>query len=315
MSSTTNFKVGMNMGAAEEFKSSRILIGLVTHPKSSAKSDLYKECIGYFELGFKENHWQVTSILSEENSFNGKVGLTHTWRSKWANIRLVQNWIHFVAKSYTKEKTCLGLREIIDLIKCSRVVLFFALKTIVNPQLRDLEKNKLIRNINISLSHLKIMNSSRNSLADLTMILEDDSLLRSNEDLLNDLIIFSANSLAKSNNPSLLSLSDSLPRDKLFVSNSNGVLPQVSFSRNIFLPKIMHHNTTCAVIYNQKYIESVFTSWEESIQKFIYQGLPIDWIINALILKLPNNSLFTFHSTQSLIVQGSLHGESRVGQV
>jgi len=285
----------------------KTLIGVVTHPKSKADPRVYQEAIKFFEDGFKVNEWQVTSVISDENSFNENVNLIQIWLSKWWNIFLVQGWIHFIEKNYREKQERFRFRSITDVLKRSRILIIFAVKTLIQPELKKSEILKYKRNINISLSHLNIMNTAKNSLADLVLILEDDALLSSDDALLKDLIDFSKISLAISNIPSLVNLSESLPLAKLFVADSTGILPQISVSKNIYLPRIMHHNTTCAVLYNSKYIDSATSDWNEKIHKFVFRGIPFDWIINALISELPNNSLLTFHSEKNLIIQGSLY--------
>lgn len=295
-----------NNGHEEKIIMSKILIGLITHPKSVANPNLYKETIEYFVLGFQEKEWKVTSTISQENAYKGKIRLIDIWISKWTNMSLVQNWIQYLGKSYNYKNKRKTLASVLDFLKRVRAILLFIVKTVLSPQSKKTEMLKFKRNVNISLSHLNIMKQASESLFDLTMILEDDALIKSNEMLRNDLIKFAENNLANSTLPSLVSLSESLPLSKLFVSDSEGNLPVFDFSENIYLPKIMHHNTTCAVIYNQKYIKNITSLWNPLIMKLIYRGVPVDWLINALVLSQPINSLFTFHSKTNLVVQGSL---------
>jgi hypothetical protein len=290
----------------EKIIMSKILIGLITHPKSVANPDRYKETIEYFVLGFQGKEWKVTSAISQENAYKGKTKLLDIWISKWTNMSLVQNWILYLGKSYNHKNKKMALGSVLDFLKRVRAILVFIVKTILLPQFKKSEMLKFKRNLNISLSHLNIMKQASESLFDLTMILEDDALIKANEKLRNDLLGFAENNLAKSSLPGLVSLSESLPMSKLFVSDSEGNLPVFDFSENIYLPKIMHHNTTCAVIYNQKYINDFTTLWNPLIMKLIYRGVPVDWLINGLVLSQPINSLFTFHLRTNLVVQGSL---------
>ena len=286
---------------------SKILIGLITHPKSTANPDRYTESIEYLSLGFQGDEWKVTSITSLDNAYNRETKLIDIWISKWTNIGLVQNWIQFIDESYNQETKKFWIREVLDFLKRIRAMLFFTFRIVTDIQFKKSEVLKYKRNLNISLSNLKIMHISKDSLFNLTIILEDDAVVKKDEIIREDLINFAKNNLAKSNIPSIVSISESLPISKLFVTDSEGILPIFSFSENIYLPKIMHHNTTCAVIYNQKYVENFISVWDPFIRKLIYRGVPFDWLINALVLSQPANSLFTFHSKQNLIVQGSLH--------
>lgn len=307
--SITNFNEGLDMGSEAQVENRKILIGLITHPNSAADSAAYKASLEYFERGFKEQNWDVAVMVSQNNLFNRRVTLVDIWKSKWANINLVQKWIYFVQRSYGEGFRNQSFRRILDFVKRIRIGFLFAFETTYKSQLKFSEKQKFKRNLNISLSHLEVMKQSRDSSVDLTLILEDDSLLRVDNLLLDEIVQFSKNNLSESIYPALLNLSESLPMSKLFVTNSMGQLPRFNFSKNIYLPKIMHHNTTCAVIYNQHYIESILSNWGDITQKFVKKGVPIDWVINALSLELPSNSLLTFHSTQNLIVQGSIHGK------
>ena len=212
-----------------------------------------------------------------------------------------------MGKSYNNQSKKFDLHSVIYFLKRIRAISSFIFRTIIFPQFRKSEVLKYKRNLNISLSHLNIMKLSAKSLFDLTMILEDDAIIKKDEVIKKGLVEFAKNNIAKSTVPSLVSLSESLPRSKLFVSDLDGNFPVFNFSENIYLPKIMHHNTTCAVIYNQKYIENFTSIWNPFIMKLIYRGVPIDWLINALVLSQPVNSLFTFHSKVNLVVQGSLH--------
>ena len=284
----------------------KILIGLITHPNSTADPSLYREAINYFSLGFQEQKWEVVIEISRENSYSQRINLGDLWASKWANISLVYRWIHFVEKSYSPKISPFDNFRALAFIRRLKVIFMFALETIWDPHFKKLEEFRYRRNLNISLSHMKIINMSLIDSYDLTLILEDDALLSRDPSLRRDLIDFAINNLAKASQPALISLSDSLPTSKLFVTNSEGFLPTFSFSENIYLPKIMHHNTTCAVIYNQRYVEGISTVWEELSNRIIRRGVPIDWLINALVLFQPINSLFTFHSRKNLIVQGSL---------
>jgi hypothetical protein len=291
----------------KQIDSPRTLIGVITHPNSSIDPDSYQKSVKFFEDGLKIKNWQVDFIISDENSFSSKVSLIRIWISKWWNLFLVQKWIHFIENNYEKAHKRFSFRSIADALKRSRVLVLFIINTILQPELKRTEILKYKRNVNISLSHLNVINSAKNSHADLVLVLEDDAILSADEDSLNDLLDFSKWSLMSSNIPSLINLSESLPLEKLFVTNTDGILPQIKVSNNIYMPRIMHHNTTCAVLYNSKYIDSVTSEWHRRIQKFIFRGIPVDWIINALILELPNNSLLTFHSEKNLIIQGSLH--------
>lgn len=295
----------------KQIDSPRIFIGVITHPNSSANSDSYQKSVKFFENGFKFNNWQVDLVISDENFFNSKISLTRIWMSKWWNIFLVQNWIYYVENNYRQARGRFCFHSIVVALKRSRVLIVFIVKTIFQPELKRTEILKYKRNVNISLSQINVITCAKNSQADLVLVLEDDAILNDDSDLLKDLLDFSKRSLIHSSIPSLVNLSESLPLEKLFVTNSDGNLPQVKVSKNIYLPRIMHHNTTCAVLYNSKYIDSVTSEWHKKIEKLIFRGIPVDWIINALILDLPNNSLLTFHSEKNLIIQGSLHAKER----
>lgn len=285
---------------------SKILIGLITHPKSKSNRENLNECIKYFSRNFNLSNWDVVISVCGENYYENQIKFPGVWLSYRSNINLMKKWLEYVENSYEKNRQNV-VQCIINKVKYEIVPFKYILKTFFNPQFRKMEFEKYRRNLNISLAHLKIMRESLDKECDLTLILEDDAILNENEDALKDLIEFSTLRLATSDIPSLLTLSESLRQDKKFVNNQEGKLPKFKISQNIYFPKIMHHNTTCSVIYNKAYIWESFHSWKVKINKLTYRGIPIDWFINALVIDSPINSLLTFHSNHNLIIQGSLN--------
>jgi len=161
--------------------------------------------------------------------------------------------------------------------------------------------------VNICLAHISLFDEAISNSSSLLLILEDDAYLSGEVLDKEELLTFVEEILTKTSIPSFINLSRSLTLKQLKMEELVENNKHIMLASNIFLPQKMFHNTTCANLYNLNYITNFRNDWYKSIEMLVFAGTPFDWIINALILELPQNELLTFHQLNPMIVQGSMY--------
>jgi hypothetical protein len=280
----------------------KITIGVVTHPKSPNPEWVWRESMKSFSKHFKGAGLIVAETKCAENKFPKiRISLLHLWRSKFANLLLSLRWHNFELRN----TSLLGLTKLI--LGSSKVFTIFLVKTLTSRNFRNQEKKTFKRSINICLAHISIFEESFQRNDNYLLILEDDARFENQGRILEDLDHFIKLSFSQTTIPAFVNLSKSLSWKQLQLAEMYDSKKFLDITPNIYLPSQMFHNTTCANLYNSQYISKFSCDWRSQIEKYVWLGIPFDWIINALISSLPTNELLTFHLHQPLVIQGSMH--------
>lgn len=283
-------------------KPHKITIGVVTHPKSSHPRSVWEQSIKEFSQFFKSLDFAVLTSICADNLFStNQIPLFRIWKSKMANQILSIRWYHLKINKTSKFKL------LILIFIATKQFLTYQFRTIISNDFRNHEKKIFKRSVNISLAHISIFEKAYSRNDSLLLIFEDDARYEKSKFLLNDLQRFVEIYLKQTALPGFVNLSKSLSWKQLQLIDLYEKKKYLDMTPNIFLPSLMFHNTTCANLYNAQYISKFNTDWKSQIEKYVLLGIPFDWIINALIIKLPTNEILTFHLHKPLVIQASMH--------
>lgn len=280
----------------------KITIGVVTHPNSPHPRLVWEKSTKEFLEYFKSIGFTVSTSICADNGFSkNSISLFRIWKSKIANLVLSLRWYNLEIHKTSKY----GLIKLI--FRATKNFVFYQIKTITSTDFRNQEKKTFRRSVNISLAHISIFKESYLRNDNFLLIIEDDSRFEKSKVISNDLQRFVEICLKQTALPAFVNLSKSLSWKQLQLSDLYEMKKYLNVTPNIYLPSLMFHNTTCANLYNTQYISKFNTDWKFQIEKYVWLGIPFDWIINALIMKLPTNELLTFHLHKPLVIQGSMH--------
>ena len=287
-------------------KTNKLVIGVVAHPKSKNPNPNLNDTIEFMQKIFMKYGYDVKLIYCNEDKYRpNKIQLRKVLISEIINSKLSITWYHvYLNRKSPKFIATLVLGYFLRYLK-------YLLRIFVSSDFRTKEKLKYKRSLNICYAHLEIISRAEIEDGDLLLILEDDSFLDNldNLDNLDDIMKFVNNTLSKTAIASFLNLSKSLTYQQLQFETHYNSSRYIRITNNIFLPTLMFHNTTCANLYNSKYVQSFIGEWRHFVKKSVSYGIPFDWIINALVLKLPINHLLTFHLHKPVILQGSMYSK------
>jgi hypothetical protein len=103
-----------------------------------------------------------------------------------------------------------------------------------------------------------------------------------------------------------INLSDSLSYKQLGVSEIVIESKLNSKSPDFWITTKTFHNTTAANLYNRRFISRFNSEFVEEINWCLKRAIPIDWILNHLVLQDVGSDIKSIHMTKPIFRQLSI---------
>jgi hypothetical protein len=284
-----------------------MMLGLVTHPKSKYGDVNFKHNISHLVLNPEST---VEVIVCDKDLSTKKIGIIDIARHYIFAVRLEGSYSNlFRAKSFSRKsywKFLKFLRKLQQVLKIIIVITF-------NRQVRLIEIARLRRFDNINNAHLTIIEKAHESGVDSVMIFEDD---------------------ARVQNP--VALTDALRElSHVFSPSATSVIANISLSNsavemgvthivgsqeihNLFVKSLIPFtNSASSNIYNAAFIRNFHTSWGKLVTRAMNHFIPIDWILNYIILNSENSGidLSTLHMREPIAYQLSMNSNQVIFEI
>ena len=287
-----------------------IHFALVTHPNSKYFVNTNHSNFNLLIKDYKANSFKIQSnnLFLDENIsrvqvYNQLVDIFVLLKSMIiVRVNIIRN-----SKSYFFQ---INLRSISLIIYIFVSLLFKYFLALLNLRFYQHFRNNLIRQSNISASHLTSMKQSLESGESFVLILEDDFLINDIEAIMIMLKFATSVEVSKSK-LQLINLSKSFSYQELgfqnFVESSIKDVNYPNYTIDIL--KYPVTNTVCATLYKSDFLKKLVCELESLKMVSL---IPIDHKINIALNKLIKKGLIDKEcygsSNPSLFIQGSLHG-------
>ena len=282
-----------------------VYLGVVTHPSSSYSTKHIEQFyISSLSKNSDSTHVKL-NILSENAHDESEVSLLGILINSINISILAMKW-----QRYLGAKNRFTLWQLAFCIKT-----FGKLSVrLLNPTILRIEKNKALRILNITSSHLKLIREAVEQDFDGILILEDDADFQSSELLgsfLDKLLEISA-ALAVREHYVDLSESFSL----LQLGAEHLIIPSESqkivIQDNVYCldkMKLPITNTVCAVFYSLEFARVLEKQLSKKLAKRFEKYIPIDWLINKILIELYNDNyrVSCYTTNPGIFRQQSIH--------
>ncbi len=277
-----------------------IHLGLVTHPLTrflDSNWEYYKQVM--FMLESERVITKLSISVSSKNYVElDQIPLYMLIRARWANLSLNIYWHAYLNSEFKFRRIQKWVSAIIDLTK-------FSAKLFQSKSFRIKETKSFVRHQNIICSHLAIFAQAKLNDSDWALILEDDVCDSDFEiEILKVLRYIMKSDL--SDFDLFINLSDSLSYKQLGVSEIVIESKLNSKSPDFWITTKTFHNTTAANLYNRRFISRFNSEFVEEINWCLKRAIPIDWILNHLVLQDVGSDIKSIHMTKPIFRQLSI---------
>jgi hypothetical protein len=276
----------------------KLVLGLVTHPKSKYGDVNFKHSISHLVLNLK---MPIEIFPSDKDLSTRRIGLADIAKHYIFAIWLEGSYSNlFRVESLSKR----FFLDSLHFLKKLKQVFKLLLVITFNREKKSIEVARLRRFDNINHGHLKIFEKAYKSDADSVMILEDDARVQ-DPAALTDALIEILNIFSRRESSVIANISLSNSAIEMGVTHLVGL----SKDNDLFFESLMAFtNSASSNIYNAGFIHNFHNAWRKLVIRATNLFIPIDWILNYIIIhsvKYQTN-LSTFHMRKPLVYQLSM---------
>lgn len=283
----------------------KVMFGLVTHPNSKYYEENFHFNISHF-MANTEN--EIITAISRENRSESRIGIASIVRHYIMAIYLENSYSQYIHNASVANWKVFGRR--IYWVKILQVMKIVA-RISISTRRRRVEVARLRRFDNINCAHEVLLGMAYKEKVDFLVIFEDDARIDKPSSLtfaMDELVSL----FAKSQEVNLIvNLSISNSAKDMSVAHLN----ESSSSEVAFFQSLRPYtNSASANAYNAKFIANFNSTWSHHIARVRYDFIPIDWILNYLIIKdyVSTKSMRTWHMKQPVVHQLSMVSNKNV---
>lgn len=289
-----------------------LFVGLITHHGSEFnRNGEAKQTIASIESSMVAQGVACSSLISDRDDYSAiDYPLT---RSCLLSSALFQSWLEFRWRRYLARARSNPLRSfprdvaVLVVMSVRRVRSYLGLNPFRQATTMP-GSRKVIRLLNIDLSHLRVYRAALQTNAIGTLVMEDDATQTHGEVTIATLSVLL--SKLEMNRPTLVNLSESISMAELGVSGIVSEPKPLSGVKGIEICSCVRPvtNTVCANLLSRRFVELLVADIDK---RGLFPVIPIDWRLNRMILEAWKSGSLDSTSCSwirpGIFLQGSMH--------